>query len=248
MRFIKTLVAGAALFLAAQLSATPVGLELVLAADVSGSIDNTEYGYQKTGYKNAFLDASVHAAIASITGGVAVTYVEWSGAAQQSVRVGWTLLQNAADAIAFGNAIGASTRAFNHMTAVGNAIQYSQNLLNTNTYVGARRIIDVSGDGRTNEGINTAAARNAAYADSIKINGITIGTESGLQAFYQNNVVTANGFHLHATGFQTFEDAIKRKIVAEIKNEDPTVPEPSTIGLLGLGLALVGFIARRRRA
>lgn len=248
MNFFKTLLVGAALALAVQAIAVPVALELVLAADVSGSIDASEFNLQKQGYKNAFLDATVQASIVA-SGGVAVTYVEWSSNGTAVQVVGWSLLQTAADATAFGNAIYAAGRSSGGLTAPGSAINFSTNILNTNSFQGTRRVIDVSGDGAQNDGANTALARNAAAAQNITINGVTIGTEVGLQTWYQNNVVTADGFHMHATGFTSFENAIKTKIHYEINNDDPTVPEPSTLGLLGLGLvAMVGAIARRRRA
>ena len=93
--------------------AVPVGLELVLLVDVSGSVSATEYALQKGGYVAAFHSAAVQSAIAgSLGGAIAVTYVEWSGNTQQSIEVGWTLINNAATADAFADAISAATRNF----------------------------------------------------------------------------------------------------------------------------------------
>ena len=222
--------------------AVPVGLELMLLVDVSGSVDDGEYLLQRTGYVNAFNDAGVQAQIASITGGVAVMYAEWSGTAQQEVEVGWTLLTDAASASAFAAAIATSTQNFEGQTAPGSAINWGVPLFNGNGYEGARRVIDISGDGRENTGANTLAAATAAQALGITVNGLAILGESGLQTWYQNNIVTPGGGTLWvASSFDTFEVAVRDKIGTEIN----PVPEPGTMLLLGSGIA--GLALRRRR-
>ena len=87
--------------MAGPAAAVPVAVELALLVDVSGSVDNSEYNLQKTGYVNAFKDAIIQSNIASLTGGIAVTYIEWSGANQQSSLVNWTHVTDAASANAF---------------------------------------------------------------------------------------------------------------------------------------------------
>ena len=102
-----------------------VALELVLLVDVSGSVDGNEYALQKTGYVNAFNNASLQALIAGQPGGIAVTYIEWSGAAEQSIEVGWTHITDAASSSAFATAIATATRNFSGLTAPGSAINFA---------------------------------------------------------------------------------------------------------------------------
>ena len=94
-------------------NATPVSVELALLVDVSGSVNGTEYNLQKTGYINAFNDPTLQAAIASLTGGIAVTYIEWSGASEQAQLVGWTHIFDSTSAANFATAVQGTSRAYN---------------------------------------------------------------------------------------------------------------------------------------
>jgi hypothetical protein len=213
---------------------TLVDSELFLSVDVSGSVDTTEFALQRTGYVNAFQDPTIHSQIASLPNGLAVALGYWSSNNQQNVAVPWTLLTNATQSNAFAALIAAAPRPYSGSTAPGNAIQFAANQLLTNDYAG-KKIIDVSGDGAANGGINTLAARDAAALQGITINGLPILGEGGLQAFYQNNIVTTDGFLIASNDFGDFDAAVKRKIGKEIDN---TVPTPALIpGLIGLGAA-----------
>ncbi len=228
-------------------SATPVGVELLLLVDVSGSVDAAEYNLQLQGYVSAFNSDLVKAAIAGTTDGVAVSLAVWSGVGQQAVEVGWTHLTDAASSALFASAINtaAASRAFTGgNTAPGSAINWGVPLF-TNTFEGVRRVIDVSGDGAQNVGDSTAAARNAAASAGITINGLAILGEAGLEAFYANNIVTPDGQLFTAATFGDFSRAVETKIGTEIVGA--AVPEPSTMALFGVGVALLGGRAWRRR-
>jgi hypothetical protein len=229
---------------------TPVALELALLVDISGSVDDTEYALQKSGYVNAFNNAVTHARIAGVTGGIAVTYIEWSGANQQYQLVDWTVLTDAASSEDFADAIAATTRAgggaFN-LTAPGSAINYAAPLFSSNSYAGGRWVIDVSGDGEQNDGANTAAARDAFLAvggQPTSVNGLAIGG-AGLVTWYEDNIkggtAGTSPFVIQAANFADFEGAVLTKIGREI---NPT-PEPGS--LLLMGAALAGVFGVRRR-
>jgi hypothetical protein len=233
----------ASLGMSAPANAVPVALELQLLVDVSGSVDLAEYNLQKGGYVAAFQDPAIQAAIAALagSGGIAVQFIEWSGAAQQSIQVGWTQITNAASANAFAAAINGTSRAFAGQTAPGSAINFGTTLF-ANNFEGTRKVIDVSGDGAQNDGASTSAARDAAVAAGITINGLPILGEAGLSAWYAANIVSVGGFQIDAVNFATFTDAVKTKIGREITQ----TPEPGTLALLGLGLLGLGMTRRRK--
>ena len=224
---------------------TAVDLELALLIDVSGSVDATEFNLQRQGYVNAFQDAAIQASIAS-GHSLAVTVIYWSGGAEQQVAVGWTLVNSVASANSFAALIGATVRPFSGSTAPGSALNFVTPQFASNLFDGTRQIIDVSGDGAANDGANTAAARNAALAAGVdQINGLPILGEAGVHDFYVNNIQGGAGsFVQDATSFATFDAAVRTKIGREIVGN---VPEPSTYALMGVGLGVMGFLARRRK-
>jgi hypothetical protein len=229
--------------LAGPAQAAPISLELVLSIDVSGSVSTGEFDLQRNGYVNAFQSAALQNAILGTPGGsIAATFVQWSGATQQQQSVGWTLINSAASANAFASSIAAASRAFSGNTAVAAAITYSAGLFNGNGYEGSRLIIDISGDG-TDSTTATRAARDAAVAAGITINGLPIGGAS-INSFYANNVIGGPGaFFEPANDFGDFASAVQRKLEREVVG---VVPVPGALPMMLGGMALFGMLLRRR--
>ena len=239
----------AAFFAPAANAQVTVDLKLALLVDVSLSVDATEYSLQKNGYVQAFQSAAIQNAIeAGALGRIAVTYIEWSGGAEQTQLVDWTLIDTGAQANAFASAISGTSRAFAGLTAPGSALAFATPLFasSNNVFTSDRWVIDVSGDGVQNDGATTLTARNAALAAGVDtINGVVILGDVGLSAFYLSNIVGgANGFLETATTFGGFGEAIDRKLVREIRQTP--VPEPSTYGLVGAAVLIGGIVLRRR--
>lgn len=231
-----------------KLHAAPVAVELSLLVDVSGSVTLSEYSLQKAGYVNAFNSPQVKSIIASSPGGVAVNFIQWAGTTDQIQTIGWTHLTNAASCTAFANAISNMSRQFiNGNTAPGSALNFAAPLFNGNGFEGTRKVIDVSGDGAENEGANTANARDAALAGGInQINGLPILGESGLLAWYQNNIQGGtNSFTLPASDFDSFGTAIQTKLMAELIGSP--VPVPPTAILAAVGAIGIASFKRFRR-
>lgn len=226
----------------------PVDMELSLLVDVSTSVNATEFNLQRQGYVNAFVDAAIVSAIeAGNHGAIAASLTYWSSANRQQVAVDWMLINNMASAQAFSNAILAAPRPFRGTTGPGSAINFTVPSFFNNDFDGDQLVIDVSGDGRRNSGANTIAARDAAFAQGITINGLAIGNNT-LFNWYNNNIKTSDGFVLHATDFNSFGSAIKEKIAREIPPPpvNNVIPEPATMLLMGSGLIGTIFLKRRK--
>lgn len=219
-------------------------MELALIADVSGSIDANEFNLQQTGYRNAFKNT-----VAGLFNDPNITvkpfyalYGQWSGASQQVVKVNWTLIDSAAAAQAFGDAIFNSTRAYSGLTAVQSALNWAGLLFN-NGIDSNRRVIDISGDGDRNDGLTGTVGRaNAVAAGVTDINGIVIGGDPNVKTYYQNNVIYGTALLFEATTFADFEKAISQKIKAEITG---VVPIPGAVLLLGSALLRLRGLRRR---
>jgi Protein of unknown function (DUF1194) len=198
----------------------PVDLELLLAIDASGSVDGREFDLQRQGIERAFSDPDVIAALAAYApSGVAVGLMQWSGRRQQVMAVDWTLVRDAASAAAFGAAVGRVERWILGETAIADALAFAVDRLQGNRFAGARRVIDVSGDGATNAGGDPAPLRDAAVALGITINGLAIVNEAPvLDIYYAEHVVGGPGaFTMVAKDYVDFVDAIRRKLLREIE-------------------------------
>ena len=210
---------------AATQSRQSVDLALVLAVDASGSVDQVRFELQKQGYAAAFRHPRV---IAAITSGpaqsISVIMMQWTGPALQVTAVPWTRISDAASANAFADAIAAAPRQlFGGGTSISGAIDTGRALLFDNPYRPARRVIDISGDGANNRGRPANIARDEAVQAGIGINGLPIlSLEPDLDRYYEQNVIGGPGaFAIAATGYETFADAILKKLIAQIANAPP---------------------------
>lgn len=221
------------LTLARAAAAEKVDLLLVLAADVSRSIDSDKYELQRKGYAAAMSDPQVLRAIAAgPRGRIAVAFVEWAGSLSQKVVVDWTMIDGAAAAAGFGARVAVAPRSFYDRTAIGSAIDFSAALIAHAPYEADRKLVDISGDGSSNGGRDIRAARDDALAHGVSaINGIVIlsGTvgpaylvehthpPGGLQNYYRQNVTGGvNSFVAVANGFEDFSRSLVAKLIQEI--------------------------------
>ena len=208
-----------------------VDLLLVLAADVSRSVDGEKFKLQREGYAAALTDPRVMSAIRSVPSGrIAACFIEWSGANAQTVVVDWTEVSAPEHAEIFANRLRNSPRLFAERTAIGAAIDYSVGHIERSPFKAARMIIDVSGDGTNNIGRSASEARDEAVARGITINGLAILSavplpsnprhthpDGGLLKYFQDNVIGGPGaFAIAAEGHEDFGKAILAKLVKEI--------------------------------
>ncbi len=198
----------------------PADLELMLAVDVSGSVDDGEFELQMRGLAEAFRHPAVQAAIRGAgDNGVAVALMQWSDGASQEMPVDWTLLRDSESAIAFADRIAATGREIlGGGTSIYGAINFSIHALDRNGFDGRRRTIDISGDGRSDLFVPTVAARDRAVARGILINGLAILNDyPTLDRYYSRNVIGGIGaFVMTATDYQSFTVAIIAKLIREI--------------------------------
>jgi hypothetical protein len=239
-RFALALVVLAALFSApAPLSAAgePVDVELIIAVDVSRSVDAEEARLQRTGYVGAFNDEVVIEAIQSgFFGKIAVLYFEWGSMDWQKVVLDWTVIDSAPSAQAYAARLNAAPISSNQRTAISAAIDWAVPRFEQNTYDGKRRVIDISGDGPNNFSRPVTDARDAAVARGITINGLPIINRSpngygglgglaraeDLAPYYENCVIGGrDAFIVAANGFEDFANAIRQKLVMEIAGLTP---------------------------
>jgi hypothetical protein len=199
---------------------TAVDLQLVLAVDASGSVDQRRFELQQQGYVAAFRDPRVlHAIQSSGMRGIAVTMVQWTGPALQIQVLPWTLINDATTAHAFAAAIAATPRQlFSGGTSISGIIDYAVPLILESQFQGMHRVIDISGDGSNNRGRPAASARDEAVRAGIVINGLPIlEREPNLKGYFSEHVIGGPGaFVIAAESYQTFAEAILKKLVREM--------------------------------
>ena len=239
----RCLIACLTLFAAPSLASAQeiveVDVELVLAVDISYSVDLEEARRQREGYVAALAHPDVISAIqAGPHGRIAVTYVEWADAGFQRPAAPWTMIASEADAMAFAAVVAAAPLERGHYTAIGSAIADGVERIESNNFQGIRRLIDISGDGPQNHGMDLAEARAMARAAGITVNGLPIITERpghwtrpaeiNLDEYFDRNVLTGPGaFVLAVREPEDIQMAILRKMTLEIAGAAPSRSELS---------------------
>jgi hypothetical protein len=208
-----------------------VDLLLVLAVDVSRSIDQPKFLLQRDGYAAAVSNRAVLEAIRSGPHQkIGLEFVEWSGFGAQKLVIDWTMIDGANAARRFGDQVVEAPRSFADRTSISGGIEFAAAQLERSPFKAPRHIIDVSGDGTNNAGRDVGAARDAAVAKGITVNGLVILTDSqllfnaehtnppgGLEKYYRDNVIGGpSAFVMVAEDFNAFGKAIVKKLIAEI--------------------------------
>ena len=193
-------------------------LALLLAVDISGSVDPREYRIQMQGLADALRDGIVSEAL--VRGKSRIALMQWTGSTRQHITVDWTEIRGFDDLEALAKVIESAPRAWrNYSTAVGEAMALGLTLFETAT--GCRRqVMDISGDGVNNEGMATASPRAALTRAGIIVNALVIETSGeDLTGWFWENVITGAGaFVVTANDFDEYPQAIRRKLIRETAN------------------------------
>ncbi|KZD05997.1 DUF1194 domain-containing protein [Oceanibaculum pacificum] len=229
----------------ARATGMPVDVALVLAVDVSGSVDDYEAYQQRQGYLEAIRHPAVMRAILDGQHGrIALSYVEWAGADYQWTVIDWTLIDGPEAAQKFAAILEARPNNRSMWTGIGAAIDHCVAMLERSPYDGVRRVIDISGDGPSNRGRPAEFARDDAVAKGIIVNGLPIlndrpqpfgsptPRELNLDRYYEESVIGGPGaFIVVAESFDDFRIAVLQKLIREIA----ALPGPVRVELATLG-------------
>lgn len=212
--------------------AEEVDLQLLLAIDVSGSVDNDEAKLQRQGYIDAFADERILRAIGSgPKGRIAVAYYEWSDNVYQRLVVDWTVISDRASAEAFTAKLRDARISIATRTSISGALQYGVAMFARSPHASTRKVIDVSGDGPNNDGPFVTEARDLTIKAKITINGLPIINDRpnrmgfpsmpDLDLYYQDCVIGGPGaFIVAARDFENFAEAVKQKLFLEVAGLD----------------------------
>jgi hypothetical protein len=221
-------VAGAAV--AQESGRLAVDVELVIAVDISRSMDAEEFRVQRAGYVDAIRDPEfIRAATLGSNRRIAVTYVEWSSRLTQKVVVPWQLIDSEESAAAFAALLEKEPIETGRGTSISAAISFSEAHLDANEFDGVRRVIDISGDGPNNYGMPVTEARDAAVASGIVVNGLPILIRPSpivpdIVRYYSDCVIGGPGaFVLPVREVSEFAEAIRQKLVLEVAGEMPAL-------------------------
>jgi hypothetical protein len=239
VRTILALVASVLVLSTAARAAEQVDLLLVLASDVSRSVDTRKFELQRQGYAAALSNPRVIDAIKSGPHGrIAICFVEWSGATSQKLVIDWTIVSDMASARKIGDQMLELPRSFADRTSIAAGLEFSMLQLENSPFQAPRRTIDVSGDGTNNSGRDIASMRDEVLARGVTINGLVILSDTplpwnpehtnppgGLDEYYRRNVTGGPGsFVMVAENHNSFGQAIVKKMIAEIAWLEPEKP------------------------
>ena len=211
----------------------PVDLELVLAVDISGSIDPEEAQLQRDGYVAALTDPAFLKAIeGGFLGRIAATYIEYAGAEVSVTVANWAVIEDERSARSFAATIARAPVHTALWTSIRNAIEFALPQFGSNGFQGTRRVIDISGDGPNNKGGLVTIARDRAIAQGVTINGLPIVNDRpspfgwpampDVDLYYGNCVIGGPGaFYIVANSFADFGRAIRKKLILEIAGRTP---------------------------
>ena len=206
-------------------SAQAAAVALVLAIDVSESVSSERYLLQHDGIARAFETPQLIDAIAAVPGGIEALVLEWSDPDKIAITVGWTRIANRNAAAAFSTAVRATARTSAGLTAIGSAMLAAAAAFDHMPEPAGHRVIDISGDGMANFGAPPAVVRDGLVKQGITINGLAIlSEEPWLDDYYRQNVIGGPAaFVVVATSFDSFAEAMLRKLVQEVAS----IPAPT---------------------
>ena len=214
----------------------PVDLQLVLAVDVSRSIDEVEAELQRRGYVEALTnDRVIDAILSGENRRIALCYTEWAGTHYQMVVIDWTVIDSPLAARRFAEKLAEAPRESQSWTAVGAALAHAGQRFEKSGFVSKRKVIDISGDGRTNDGPPADMVRDKLVSQGMVINGLPVMMNRSnfgrppdltLDKYYEENVIGGAGsFMIVADNFEHFSRAVRNKLVREVSGVD-VPPKP----------------------
>ncbi len=224
-------------------SGSEVDVELVLAVDISQSMDRDEQEIQRAGYVAALTSPEVLDAIRfGPIGRIAVSYLEWGGEGEHFIVAGWTVIKDLESANAFAAQVAEAPLRQKQRTSIASALGEAVTMVQVNSFNGLRKVIDVSGDGPNNQGGKVTASRDAALASGITINGLPLMMKNEQNAwqgilhldhYYEDCVIGGPGaFAIPVRSKEGFADAIRMKLVLEIAGLAP-LREPQIMQAAG---------------
>jgi hypothetical protein len=231
-RPVLALLAGLAVVPPVAAADLPVDLELVLAVDVSGSMDLDEQRLQRAGYLRAIVhDDVLDAVLSGPQQRIALTYMEWAGPGSQTVVVPWQVVDGADAAKRFTDRLADAPLGRTRFTSISAALLFAADLFDGNGFAGERQIIDISGDGPNNSGVPVAPVRDEITDRGIVVNGLPIMIKNSqlttvtgfdLDVYYEDCVITGPGaFVVPVLAMEDIADAIRQKMAMEIAQAAP---------------------------